>query len=549
MNKDNTATQKSTLRDKLNNLPSRNKKIIALIFTVSIIVIIGAVSYAYLPTDDLPNEPVDAQASTATLKLKYTDCASTNQSDCADISADLEPGNSITKTFEVENVGTQEVMYDIYFRELENSFKNGDLVYSLENIATGEYLVTEKVIPEGTKTNVSIKRKISSPVGSKVQYRLTVTFLNRDYEQSDNYDATFGLKLKITEAQKGAQNTMAARVSGEGDNLSISKEGFWSHSADIKRIAFEDSLNPKENAAYSYDLTDSKYAPGSIMAYLIPEESDNTKYTAYIQGDGGVGAPINSMCLFAAFIALESIDGMENLDTINVTNMYGMFMNCSSLTALDLSNFDTNSVTNMSFMVAYCSNLASLDLSNFNTSNVTDMRKMFGGCSSLTSLDLSNFNTSNVVNMPFMFGECSNLTSLDLSSFDTSNVIDMGDMFGGCSNLTSLDLSNFDTSNVINMSSMFAYSNNLTSLNLSSFDTNNVVSMQYMFSGCTDLSTSITVSGTKCKEFSEMFDSSATQNGAQIIVNYTEDASSLVDQMIATKSNNSNVVKGSVITQ
>ena len=45
-----------------------------------------------------------------------------------------------------------------------------------------------------------------------------------------------------------------------------------------------------------------------------------------------------------------------------------------------------------------------------------------------------------------------------------------------------------------------------------------------------------------------MFTNAATDSNAQITVNYTNDNSTLVDQMIATKSVNSNVVKGSLIS-
>ena len=41
-----------------------------------------------------------------------------------------------------------------------------------------------------------------------------------------------------------------------------------------------------------------------------------------------------------------------------------------------------------------------------------------------------------------------------------------------------------------------------------------------------------------------MFGSVATKTGSKITVNYTSATSSLVDQMIATKSDDSNVVKG-----
>ncbi len=47
---------------------------------------------------------------------------------------------------------------------------------------------------------------------------------------------------------------------------------------------------------------------------------------------------------------IKIIKKLKGLDTSKVTNMYGMFYQCSSLTSLDLSNFDTSKVTNMSYM-------------------------------------------------------------------------------------------------------------------------------------------------------------------------------------------------------
>ena len=48
-----------------------------------------------------------------------------------------------------------------------------------------------------------------------------------------------------------------------------------------------------------------------------------------------------------------------------------------------------------------------------NTTNVTDIKGMFQNCTSLTSLDVSSFDTSNVTSMEVMFYNCRNLTSLD----------------------------------------------------------------------------------------------------------------------------------------
>lgn len=180
---------------------------------------------------------------------------------------------------------------------------------------------------------------------------------------------------------------------------------------------------------------------------------------------------------------LNSIKGIENLNTLNVTTMNQMFYQCSSLTNIDLSNFNTNNVTTMYCMFCDCGSLTNLDVSSFNTANVTSMNSMFYGCSNLRNLDVSHFNTENVIYMNNMFYGCSNLKSLDVSHFNTENVTNMGGMFWGCSNLTSLDVSKFNTSKVTDMSNMFRGCFNLKSLDVSYFNTSNVKNMLMMFSG------------------------------------------------------------------
>ena len=192
---------------------------------------------------------------------------------------------------------------------------------------------------------------------------------------------------------------------------------------------------------------------------------------------------------FRLFSKLKTIEGIENLNTEEVTNMGDMFNSCSGLTSLDLSSFNTAEVTDMRYMFDGCQKLTSLKLSNFNTANVTNMSYMFNNCRELTSLDLSDFDTANVTNMSYMFSDCKKFTSLDLSNFDTSNVTDMFQMFYECSGLTSLDLSSFNTAEVENMSYMFNGCSGLTSLNLSSFNTAEVKNMSYMFFGCSGLTT------------------------------------------------------------
>ena len=197
--------------------------------------------------------------------------------------------------------------------------------------------------------------------------------------------------------------------------------------------------------------------------------------------------PTSLSSFFENLTELETITGLEYLNTEKVTDMSDMFSNCSALTSLDVTNFNTEKVTNMSFMFYKCSKLTSLDVTKFNTANVTDMRSMFYGCKTLTSLDVSKFNTVNVTNMSSMFYNCLALTSLDVTNFNTEKVTNMSYMFYSCSKLTSLDVSKFNTMNVTNMSSMFSSCNTLTSLDVRNFNTEKVTNMSYMFYSCSSL--------------------------------------------------------------
>ena len=99
--------------------------------------------------------------------------------------------------------------------------------------------------------------------------------------------------------------------------------------------------------------------------------------------------PTSTSCWFERMTYLQSITGMQYLNTSEVTSMYGMFRDCRMLSSIDLSNFNTDKVTSMRFMFAGCSGLTSLDVSSLNTANVTNMSGLFSGCTGLTSLDVS----------------------------------------------------------------------------------------------------------------------------------------------------------------
>ena len=292
------------------------------------------------------------------------------------------------------------------------------------------------------------------------------------------------------------------------------------------------------------DVTNFDTKNVTNMAWMFSHCSNLTKLEV---GHFNTSKVTNMEAMFDNLKLIENLD-VSNFDTSNVTNMRYMFIWDSKLNHLDVSNFDTSNVVDMSYMFSGCLSLQSLDVSHFNTSKATDMQYMFSECISIEILDMSNFNTSNVINMNYMFNHCENIANLDLSSFDTSKVVDMNSMFNNCLSLQTLELSNFDTSQVVDMSLMFRNCSLLTTLDLSSFEFSRVVDVVEMFSECQNLSTTLFINSSLIANYSLMFSGAATYSNAQIVVDYNSETVDLVDNMIATKSNNSNVVKGSLLS-
>ena len=365
----------------------------------------------------------------------------------------------------------------------------------------------------------------------------------------------------------------------------------------------------EENLCWDITESGTKKVYAYLTDAGLKDSKDNTKslYNLYIASDVEIIAPSNCSALFSfnktennirtsnltkinfnnnfntanvtdisymfnGCSSLISLD-LSCFDTSKVTNMGAMFQGCSSLTSLNLSSFNTKNVTSMLFLFAVCTSLTNLDLSSFNTSKVENMNCMFWKCSSLTTVDLTNFNAPNLTDMSYMFYNCSSLTDANLSNMNTPNITKMNNMFQACSSLTNLNLSNFNTANVTNMNSSFGGCTSLVNLDLSSFNTAKVTDMGYMFSGnkalknlnissfttneltdisnlfyqCENLITTLNITSTTITKYNYMFSDTAVQQGAKVTVNYISDASTLVDNMIATKSNGSNIIKGSVI--
>ena len=276
------------------------------------------------------------------------------------------------------------------------------------------------------------------------------------------------------------------------DNTGTNYPGWYSNRATITSVVFDSSFanaRPRSCCAWFYEFTKLNSISG--IEYLNTSSVTNMSYMFYycyslrsLDVSNFSTSNVTDMSyMFYHCWHVENLD-VSGFDTKNVTNMRYMFAEMRYLESLDVSGFDTRNVTNMAGMFVWCQNPAVIDVSHFNTSKVTNMSGMFWGCTSVQSLDVSGFDTKNVTTMEGMFSYCQHVPSLDVSHFNTSKVTSMQRMFIECWNLTSLDVSRFDTRNVTSMCEMFMHCSSLLSLDLSTFNTSNVTDMTGMFSTC-----------------------------------------------------------------
>ena len=298
--------------------------------------------------------------------------------------------------------------------------------------------------------------------------------------------------------------------------------------------------------AGAYDLNEGNNEPG----WLTQKENI---YKVVFDASFANARPTSCYYWFCGCSKLTDIEGIENLNTENVTNMNSMFDRCSALTSLDLTNFNTAKVSDMSYMFMGCSALTTIFVSDkFVTYQVTDGRDMFHMCINLIGAieydgSKSDHTYANYENgyfspeggfhayaelnkgtgtLTFRRGLSKSAGAYDLNvgnntpewstqkddinkvvfdaSFANARPTSCYKWFDGCANLTNIEgIENLNTEKVTNMGSMFSGCNVLTSLDVSNFNTQNVEDMSYMFNRCIYL-TSLDVSNFNTQNVEKM---------------------------------------------
>ena len=142
---------------------------------------------------------------------------------------------------------------------------------------------------------------------------------------------------------------------------------------------------------------------------------------------------------------ITTMEGTENWDTSNCTNMNNMFYYCRNLTDISaMANWNTSNVTNMDALFSYAQTLKNIDaIGGWDVSNVTSMKNLCSNTNVNSAEFIRNWDTSNCTNMHQIFYNTGAITSIpyincinvDKDSYpvysysDNNNLTDLGGFY------------------------------------------------------------------------------------------------------------------------
>ena len=124
------------------------------------------------------------------------------------------------------------------------------------------------------------------------------------------------------------------------------------------------------------------------------ESVQNNATTVVFESSFADVKPNSLYCWFYNFVNLTTIEGLQYLNTSEVTTMNSTFFNCYKLTALDVSGFDMSKVTNTTAMFYSCADLVTIYCAN--SWDVATSVGMFNHCEKLVGAVKYNYSKADV---------------------------------------------------------------------------------------------------------------------------------------------------------
>ncbi len=215
---------------------------------------------------------MEAHLKTGTLALVFSDGDN-------GINEELQVGNTITKKFTIENIGTLDGSLSLDWKNLINTYQNGSLSYSL-TYKTSEESDEIEILPEANMPTSSealrqiLAGEISVPAGQKYYYNLNITLNNTDVDQTGDLDAIFTTEFDVDQAMKYRYYTLSVDPNG----------GTWKEFTDVQDFELQNNdtleLPVPTKIGYTFKEWEIKGTSSRVEDNKFYMGIENTKITA-----------------------------------------------------------------------------------------------------------------------------------------------------------------------------------------------------------------------------------------------------------------------------
>ena len=181
----------------------KDKKILYGMFLTFAFILVTGLTYAFFSQTITGNDVAETlNVTTTELKLNFTDGKYIELKEAM-------PGNFVTKTFSVENTGTEKGYYKINWQQFNNKIDNDELQveFTCKSYKGSTESGTCSNLTSEAAYNRDLKSNIEIASGIRHEYTLKLTFIDTNQNQNDNQGKSFSGVLRVECDEAGWENS------------------------------------------------------------------------------------------------------------------------------------------------------------------------------------------------------------------------------------------------------------------------------------------------------------------------------------------------------
>ena len=180
----------------------KDKKILYGMFLTFTFILVTGLTYAFFSQTITGNDVAETiNVTTTELKLNFTDGKYIALKEAM-------PGDFVTKTFSVENTGTETGYYKINWQEFNNKIDNDELQveFTCKSYKGSTESGTCSNLTREAAYNRDLKSNIEIASGIRHEYTLKLTFMDTNQNQNENQGKSFSGVLRVEADDAGWEN-------------------------------------------------------------------------------------------------------------------------------------------------------------------------------------------------------------------------------------------------------------------------------------------------------------------------------------------------------